>query len=77
MKLKSIPRPELQAALYETRLKQMIVDEHDIEIELIFFRTDLATLLQWLHGADKKQPVFVANRVSEILDSSTIDQWRQ
>ena len=33
-------------------------------------------MLQWLHGADKKQPVFVANRVAEILDSSTIDQWR-
>ena len=29
-----------------------------------------------MHGADKKQPVFVANRVAEILDSSTIDQWR-
>ena len=32
--------------------------------------------MQWLHGAAKKQPVFVANRVAEILDSSTIDQWR-
>ena len=36
----------------------------------------MTTGLQWLNGADKKQPVFVANRVVEILDSSTIDQWR-
>ena len=76
MKQQSIPRLELQATMYGTRLKQLIVDEHDVEIERTFFWTDSTTVLQWLHGADKKQPVFVANRVAEILDSSTIDQWR-
>ena len=74
MKQQSIPRLELQAALYGTRLKQLIVDEHDVEIERTFFWTESTTVWQWLHGADKKQPVFVANRVAEILDSSTIDQ---
>ena len=76
MKQQSIPRLELQAAIYGTRLKQLIVDEHDVEIERTFFWTDSTTVLQWLHAADKKQPVFVANRVAEILDTSTIDQWR-
>ena len=76
LKQQSIPRLELQAAMYGTRLKQLIVDEHDVEIERTFFWTDSTTVLQWLHGADKKQPVFVANRVAETLDSSTIDQWR-
>ena len=37
-----------------------------------FFWTDSTTVL---HGDDKKQPMFVANRVAEILDSSTTDQW--
>ena len=72
----SIARLELQAAMYGTRLKQLIVDEHDVEIEQTFFWTDSTTVLQWLHGADKNQPVFVANRVAEIPDSSTIAQWR-
>ena len=76
MKQQSIPCLELQAPMYGTRLKQLIVDEHDDEIERTFFWTDSTTVLQWLHGADKKQPVFVANRVAETLDSSTIDQWR-
>ena len=62
--------------MYGTRLKQLIVDEHDVEIGRTFFRTDSPTVLQWLHGGDKKQPVFVANRVAEIIDSSTLDQWR-
>ena len=76
MKQQSIPRLELQAAKYGTRLKQLIVDEHDVEIERTFFWPDSTNVLQWLHGADKKQPVFAANRVAEILDSSSIDQWR-
>ena len=37
MKQQSIPRLELQAAMYEARLKQLIVDEHDVEIEPTFF----------------------------------------
>ena len=36
--------------------------------------TDSSTVLQWLVSADK-QPVFVANRVAEILETTTIDQW--
>ena len=53
MKQQSIPRLELQAAMYGTRLEQLIVDEHDVEFERIFFWTDSTTVLQWLHGADK------------------------
>ena len=36
--------------------------------------TDSSTVLQWLASADE-QSVFVANRVAEILESTTIDQW--
>ena len=57
-------------------MKQLIVDEDGVEIERTFFWTDSTTVLQWLHGADKRQPVFVANRVAEVRESSTIDQWR-
>ena len=54
MKQQSIPRLELQSAMYGTRLKQLIVDEHDVEIERTLFWTDSTTVLQWLHEADKK-----------------------
>ena len=36
--------------------------------------TDSTTVLQWLGSLDK-QPLFVANRVSEVLESTTVDQW--
>ena len=35
--------------------------------------TDSTTILQWLNS-NSKLPVFVANRVSEILESTTIDE---
>ena len=31
-------------------------------------------MLQWLNSLDK-QPIFVANRVSEIFELTTVDQW--
>ena len=37
---------------------------NDVEIERTFFWTDSTAVLQRLHGADKKQPLFVANRVA-------------
>ena len=36
MKQQSIAPLELQAAMYETQLKQLIVDEHNFEIERFF-----------------------------------------
>ena len=36
--------------------------------------TDSTTVLQWLKSTEKL-PVFVANRVGEILESTTIDEW--
>ena len=46
VKQQSIPRLELQAAMYGTRLKQLTVDELDVEIERTFFWTDSTTVAQ-------------------------------
>ena len=71
----SIPRLELQAALYSLRLRSFIVQEHDLQLDSVTHWTDSATVLQWLHSADKKQNNFVANRAAEIFASSSIDEW--
>ena len=74
MKAMSMPKLELQASLLATRLRQKIIDALTIEVPTIFMWTDSTTVLQWL-ASSEKQPVFVANRVAEILESTTIDQW--
>ena len=46
------------------------------KLEKILHWTNSSTVLQWLQTAHKKQQVFVANRAAEILENSSMDQWR-
>ena len=71
----SIPRLELQAASVAVRLKEQIVKEHETKIHNCNFWSDSTTVLQWIHSSHRKQQVFVANRVAEILDTTNVSQW--
>ena len=72
----SIPRLEIQAALYSVGLRNLIVEEHDLLIDSVTHWIDCITVLQRLHSADRRQNVFVANRAAEILETFTIDEWK-
>ena len=74
MKALSIPKLELQAALLATRLKDDIMTTLTVYINHVYMWTDSTTVLQWLNSTEKLS-VFVANRVGEILESTTIDEW--
>ena len=76
MKQQTIPKLELQAALYSVRLRQLITEDHDIKIQTVTHWTDSMTVLQWLHSVHTKQNFSVANRVGEIMEESTLDEWR-
>ena len=75
MKHQTIPKLELMAAVTATRLKEMLIKEHECNFSGIFMWTDSTTVLQRIRNNDKKQPVFVANKVAEFLDFTTVDQW--
>ena len=74
MKMLSISKLELQAALLATRLKEEILKALTFKVSNVFMWTDSTTVLQWLNSCNKL-PVFVGNRTGEILESTTIDQW--
>ena len=74
MEALSIPKLELQAALLAARLKELICKALLFEISSIFLWTDSTTVIQWLQST-QRQPAFIANRVGEILDNTTSDQW--
>ena len=74
MKALSIPKLELQPALLATRLKDDILTAPSVSINHVYMWTDSTQVLQWLNSSDKFT-VFVANRVGEILESTTINEW--
>ena len=74
MKVLSIPKLELQAALLAIRLKEEILKGFTFKVTDIFMWTDSTTVLQWLNSCNKL-PVFVGNRTGEILESTNTDQW--
>ena len=74
MKALTIPKLELQAALLAARLKNEVQKALTLTVERTLMWTDSTTVLQWFHSIDK-QPVFVANRVAEILELTTVVEW--
>ena len=71
----SIPRLELQATVMAVRLEEQIVKEQESKIQSCNFWTDSTIVLQWIQSSHRKQQVFVANRVAEILDTTNVSQW--
>ena len=74
MKALTIPKLELQASLLASRLRKEVQRALTMKIDKLFMWTDSTTVLQWIHLIEK-QPVFVANRVAEILELTTTDEW--
>ena len=70
------PKLELQSAVYGARLRKQILNRHDVRIEKTYYWTDSSTMLNWLQAAHKEHQEFVANRVAEKMENSTINQWR-
>ena len=76
MKLQSIPKLELQAALLASRLKRFVEDSVTIPFDKVGLWTDSTTVCQWIRSSASKHPIFVANRLSEILELTAVDQWK-
>ena len=74
MKPLTITKLELQAALLSASFTDEIRLALIIPVERTFMWTDSTTFLQWLQTSEEL-PVFVANRVAEILETTTTDDW--
>ena len=72
MKHYTLPSLKLMAVVTATRLKQILVEEHECNFNGIFIRTDLTTVILSIR-INKKQPVSMTSRKAEILDWTTMD----
>ena len=71
LKAMTIPRMELSAAVLAARLHRIIQQEIGMTVHSSTFWTDGTCVLRYIENNDRSCQVFVANRVSAILDRST------
>lgn len=76
LKLTSIPRLELQAAVMGTRLAEAVVEEHERKPDRKVFWTDSKTVLTWLRTGSRSYKPYVAHRLAAIEESSKVNDWR-
>ncbi|XP_062714411.1 uncharacterized protein LOC134291109 [Aedes albopictus] len=76
LKQLSIPRLELQAATIGTRLMKTVTDNHTIAIKRRVLWSDSRTVLSWLRSDQRRYRQFVAFRVTEILEETSVADWR-
>ena len=74
IKQMSVPKMELEAAVIGVRLLQLIQREMTMTIDQNFLWFDSQIVLD-LIASNKKQNVFVSNRLQEIHKSSLPQQW--
>ena len=72
----SVPRLELQAAVIATRLHLLIREELDLPLVGVTFWSDSLTTLKYIANKRRRFKPFVANRVNEVREVSTPQQWQ-
>ncbi|XP_074648999.1 uncharacterized protein LOC141904317 [Tubulanus polymorphus] len=76
LKVTTIPRLELTAALTAVKLSLAIIRELDIKVDDLIYWTDSKVVLGYLRNETARYRTFVANRVSAIREGSDISNWR-
>lgn len=72
----SIPKLELQACLLGARLLQFTETQHPIPIRRRVLWTDSTVALCWIRADPRNYKPFVAHRVAEILETTSMEDWR-
>lgn len=75
VKVVTIPRLELTAAVIAVKLHQFVKEEIDLDIHQSFFWTDSQVVLRYLLNTSSRFKVFVANRVQTVQDLSNVQDW--
>lgn len=76
LKVTSIPRLELQAAVMGSYMATAVVEEHDRKPQSVTYWTDSRTVLTWLKTGARSYKPYVAHRIAAIEENSKLSDWR-
>jgi Pao retrotransposon peptidase/Family of unknown function (DUF5641)/Protein of unknown function (DUF1759) len=75
IKVTTIPRLELQAAVLASELHKFITVEMNLTVDDIYFWTDSKIVLGYINNEVRRYKIFVANRVQRIRNNSPFEKW--
>ncbi|XP_058448717.1 uncharacterized protein LOC131428686 [Malaya genurostris] len=76
LKMLTIPRLELQAAVLGSKLLHNVQSMHPVSVGKRFLWTDSLTVLAWLRSDPRKYSQYIGFRVGEILSMTELREWR-
>ncbi|CAH8505435.1 unnamed protein product [Schistosoma rodhaini] len=76
LKVQTIPRLELTAAVLAARMESQLQSELDIKFAEVKFWTDSTIVLHYIRNEKSQFKTFIANRISTIHSLTKVDQWR-
>ncbi|XP_064463439.1 uncharacterized protein LOC135374405 [Ornithodoros turicata] len=76
LKKLSLPRLELMATLIGARLAHFVKEATDLQGIESYYWTDSTVALQWIKSSADKWKQFVSNRVIEVQQLSSPENWR-
>ena len=71
----TIPKLELQAAVLATRLKVSVLEQRKFRVNKTYFWTGSQIMLKYIKNESKRFPIFVTNRLHEIIANSDTTEW--
>lgn len=75
LKIISLPRLELCAAVILARLANKVLPKLKLNIKARYFWTDSSITLAWIKSPSSKWKTFVSHRVGEIQDITSLNEW--
>lgn len=72
----SLPRLELCAAHTGSQLAHLIQTELTLPLHRLVMWTDSTTVLTWLQSESCQYKIFVARRITEILEHTDASDWK-
>ena len=75
IKTVTLPKLEVDATRCGSRLARLVIQEIDLPIERIQYWSDSTLALQYIYNTKHRMKVYVANRVSEILEYTEPTAW--